>query len=71
MNNLYFKVLINGEPFNCDSSMSIRDILVYLNIDLNKVIIEYNKKVINCLQFDQILMNEGDKLEIITIVGGG
>ena len=71
MNNIYFKVLINGEPFNCSSFMSIRDILTYLNIDLHKVIIEYNKSIINYLDFDQILMQEGDVLEIITIVGGG
>ena len=71
MNSFYFKVLINGEPFNCYSSMSIKDILIYLNIDFDKVIIEYNKKVVNSLQFDQILMQEGDNLEVITIVGGG
>ena len=71
MNNLYFKVLVNGEPFNCSSSMSIQDILVYLNIDIQKVIVEYNQVVVNYLQFNEILMQEGDKLEIITIVGGG
>jgi sulfur carrier protein len=71
MKNLYFKVFVNGEPFNCDSSMSIQDVLVYLNIDVRKVIIEYNQVVVNYLQFNQILMQEGDKLEIITIVGGG
>lgn len=71
MHNLYFKVLINGNPFNCYSSMSVQDILLYLQVDLQKVIVEYNKKVINYLQFDQIFLKEGDKLEIITIVGGG
>lgn len=71
MHNLYFKVLINGDPFNCYSSMSIQDILLYLQIDLQKVIVEYNKRVINSLYFDKILLKEGDKLEIITIVGGG
>lgn len=71
MHNSYFKVLINGDPFNCYSSMSIQDILLYLQIDLQKVIVEYNKRVINSLYFDQILLKEGDNLEIITIVGGG
>lgn len=71
MKNLYFKVLINGEPFNCHESMSLQDILVYLNIDIRKVIIEYNHVVVNYLQFKHILMQDGDKLEIITIVGGG
>lgn len=71
MNSTYFKVIINGQPFNCSSSMSIKDILVYLDVDLHKVVIEYNKIIVNHLQFDQILMQESDNLEIITIVGGG
>ena len=71
MNNQYLKITINGQPFNCYSSMSIEDVLMYLNINLHQVIIEYNRKVINALDFNNILVQEGDSLEIITIVGGG
>nr|QCI05128.1 Thiamin biosynthesis protein S [Centroceras clavulatum] len=71
MDNTYFKIIINGKPFNCSASMSIKDILIYLDIDLHKVVIEYNKIIVNHLQFNQILVQEGDNLEIITIVGGG
>lgn len=71
MNNQYLKITINGKPFNCYSSMSIEDVLLHLNIDLHQVIIEYNRQVINVLEFNNILVEEGDALEIITIVGGG
>ena len=71
MNNEYLKITINGQPFNCYASMSIEDVLIYLNINLHQVIIEYNRKVINALDFNKILVQEGDSLEIITIVGGG
>nr|QCI06800.1 Thiamin biosynthesis protein S [Gayliella sp.] len=71
MNSQYLKITINGQPFNCYSSMSIEDILLYLNINLHQVIIEYNRQIINSLDFSNILVEEGDSLEIITIVGGG
>nr|QCI08300.1 Thiamin biosynthesis protein S [Pterothamnion crispum] len=67
----YYKVIINGNPFNCSESMSLRDILLYLRINVNSVIIEYNKNIINSSQFDQIYLKPNDSLEIITIVGGG
>lgn len=71
MNNRYLKITINGQPFNCYSSMSIEDVLIYLNVNLHQVIIEYNRQVVNSLDFNHILVQEGDSLEIITIVGGG
>nr|YP_010618976.1 thiamin biosynthesis protein S [Deltalsia parasitica]WAX02989.1 thiamin biosynthesis protein S [Deltalsia parasitica] len=70
MNN-YFTIFINGDPFNCDSSMSLFDILRYLDIDVNNVIIEYNNDIINKIQFNSLLFKPKDSIEIITIVGGG
>nr|WGH12864.1 thiamine biosynthesis protein S [Echinothamnion sp.] len=67
----YFTVLINGDPFNCDSSMSLSDILRYLDIDLNNVVVEYNNDIINKLQFHSLFFNPNDSIEIISIVGGG
>nr|YP_009399599.1 thiamin biosynthesis protein S [Dictyomenia sonderi]ARW69205.1 thiamin biosynthesis protein S [Dictyomenia sonderi] len=70
MNN-YFTIFINGDPFNCDSSMSLLDILRYLDIDVNNVIIEYNNDIIHRIQFNSLLFKPKDAIEIITIVGGG
>nr|YP_009393409.1 thiamin biosynthesis protein S [Symphyocladiella dendroidea]ARW61971.1 thiamin biosynthesis protein S [Symphyocladiella dendroidea] len=67
----YFTVFINGEPFNCDSSMSLSDILRYLDININNVIIEYNNDILNKIQFNSLSLKPKDSIEIITIVGGG
>nr|YP_010619168.1 thiamin biosynthesis protein S [Pterosiphonia complanata]WAX03181.1 thiamin biosynthesis protein S [Pterosiphonia complanata] len=67
----YFTIFINGEPFNCDSYMSLFDILLYLDVDVNNVIIEYNNDIVNKIQFHSLLFKPNDSIEIITIVGGG
>lgn len=71
MNSQYSTVMINGEPFNCLQSMSLYDLLIYLDFDIDRVIVEYNNKVITNSLFHNISMNNHDKLEVITIVGGG
>lgn len=67
----YINISVNGDPFNCDSSMSIFDILVYLGFDIGSVIVEYNNSIVDKCNFDSLYLHHGDSLEIISIVGGG
>lgn len=67
----YYPVYINGEVFNYYPFMSLKDILLYLNFNLNLVIIEYNKEIIDQEQLQDIYLNINDSLEVITITGGG
>lgn len=70
MNN-YITIFVNGQPFNCKCSMSLKDLLLYLNFDLNLIIVEYNKDVINQFDYDKLLLSMNDYIEVITVVGGG
>nr|YP_009392146.1 thiamin biosynthesis protein S [Periphykon beckeri]ARW60494.1 thiamin biosynthesis protein S [Periphykon beckeri] len=67
----YFTIFINGDPFNCNSLMSLSDVLVYLDINLNNVIVEYNNDIVSKLNFSCLLFKPNDRIEIISIVGGG
>lgn len=67
----YLTVFINGDPFNCKQSMSLLDILCYLNIDVNLVIVEYNYVIIYKEQLKNLYLNHNDSVEVISIVGGG
>jgi len=71
MLNQYFTIQINGEPFHCINNMSLHNVLSYLNVDLSFSLIEYNNEIIQDNQLSQIFVQNNDKLEIITIVGGG
>lgn len=66
-----FNILINGEPFCCVSSMSIKSIISYLGINTKFSLIEYNNEILQEDQWPSILLQPQDKIEIITIVGGG
>ena len=67
----YITIQLNGEPFNCLHSMSLKDILDYLDVNLSSVIIEHNCQIVNYHYYSQTFLRNGDKLEILTIVGGG
>lgn len=67
----YLTIFINGEPFNCESSMSLLSVLLYLNFNINVIVVEYNKEILSKMDFDSTFLKNNDSLEVITIVGGG
>lgn len=67
----YVLIQLNGQPFNCLPSLSLREILIYLDFDLDSVIVEYNSEIIQNSSLDDTILVSGDKIEILTIVGGG
>lgn len=69
--NSYISIELNGKLFNCKKSLSLNKLLLYLNIDMSSTIIEYNKEIVQEAFIDQINLHPGDKIELVTIVGGG
>lgn len=67
----YILIQLNGQPFNCLPRLSLKDILSYLDFELDSVIIEYNSEIIQNSSLDDIQLASGDKVEVLTIVGGG
>lgn len=67
----YLTIFINGSPFNCDSTMSLHDLLNYLSIDVNLVIIEYNHVILDMEDILYLYPQNNDSIEIISIAGGG
>nr|SCW23071.1 Thiamin biosynthesis protein S [Nemalion sp. H.1444] len=67
----HFIIQINGEPFQCFNNLSVYDLMEYLNVDTDVNLVEYNNEILHDHQFKLTFVQEYDKLEIITIVGGG
>nr|YP_009315434.1 Thiamin biosynthesis protein S [Yamadaella caenomyce]SCW23889.1 Thiamin biosynthesis protein S [Yamadaella caenomyce] len=66
-----FYILINGEPFYCMQVMSVWQLLLYLNIDCNTNLIEYNNEILDYDRLKKVMVKPSDKIEIVTLVGGG
>ena len=62
------KVVINGREKDLPKEISVSELLKILNIDQNKSVVELNREIISDYN---IIVKDGDILEIIRMVGGG
>jgi sulfur carrier protein len=64
-------VLINGQPRAFAPPASIADVLEELEISLRGVAVELNLQVVPRARHLEQLLADGDRLEIVSLVGGG
>ena len=64
-------ITLNGERFELDQPLSVTDLLARLDIDPRRVAIEHNLTIIRRHTFTDVLVKEGDTVEIVNFVGGG
>lgn len=62
---------LNGEKFCTKNNLTILDITNYFNYNTSLFVLEYNNLICNKKNWDQIFIQDHDKIEIVTIVGGG
>jgi len=66
------QISINGNPRHFqEKSMTIADLINTLNLAGKRIAIECNGEIVPRSQFEEVVLNEGDKLEIVGAVGGG
>jgi thiamine biosynthesis protein ThiS len=62
---------INGHQFFINQTLTINDILNYFNYKNSLFVVEYNNLICDRNEWSEISIHSDDKIEIITIVGGG
>ncbi len=64
-------ITLNGEPFELDQPLSVLDLLARLAIDPRRVAVEHNLTILKRRAFSEIIVRNGDQVEIVNFVGGG
>ena len=64
-------IQVNGEPRDIDPGASVSKLLGDLGVTQPHVAVELNLEVVPRAQHDQTILREGDRLEVVTLVGGG
>lgn len=64
-------MIINGKEFNLHSGISIENMLLELNLDKKKVVVEVNENIISKEEFENFKLNNNDSIEVVSFVGGG
>ncbi len=68
------KISVNGKEKKIElenENALLSSTLEFLGYKQNTVVVELNDLIINSKKWDSEILKEGDKLEIVSIVGGG
>ena len=64
-------ITLNGERFEVDEPMSVTALLEKLDVDPRRVAVEHNLTILKRQRFPDVVVNDGDRVEIVNFVGGG
>jgi sulfur carrier protein len=62
---------INGQKITIDSPLTVGELLRQKDLKPEAVVVEYNGTIISRLDFDETSIDDGDRMEILSFVGGG
>ena len=68
------KIKVNGEEKHIEIGHKralLSSTLNFLGYKQNTVVVEVNDIIVNSKKWDDLTLKEGDRLEIVSIVGGG
>ncbi|WP_107667173.1 sulfur carrier protein ThiS [Cyanothece sp. BG0011] len=65
------KLQVNGEEKTCLSGHNLPQFLETMGLNPRLVAVEYNGEILHRQYWENTTLKTGDRLEIVTIVGGG
>jgi sulfur carrier protein len=64
-------IQVNGESHTCAAPTTLPELLTQLKLNPRLLAVEYNGEILHRQYWTETKMQSGDRLEIVTIVGGG
>ena len=65
------QIHVNGEPRGWRTGATVADLLNELAIKNERVAVELNLEILDRKEFGQRGLKEGDRVEILSFIGGG
>jgi thiamine biosynthesis protein ThiS len=64
-------ITLNGERHEIPEPMTVDALLASLAIDPRRVAVEHNRTIVRRPRYGEIVVDQGDTVEIVNFVGGG
>ncbi|MBI2932351.1 MAG: sulfur carrier protein ThiS [Planctomycetes bacterium] len=64
-------VVINGQKRSLRDGMTLRDLVIELELEGKPIAVEVNREVVPKTRFAATALRDGDRLEVVSLVGGG
>ena len=68
------KIKVNGEEKKLEIDQEnalLSTVLNSMGYKPNTIVVELNNLIINSIKWEEVILKDGDNLEIVSIVGGG
>ncbi len=65
------RIQVNGEGRDCCANATVADLLRDLEITTERVAVEVNLEILDRTVFVQRTLKDGDRVEILSFIGGG
>lgn len=67
----FHSFILNGQTYVTDSKLTLLELIEYFNYNSSLLVLEYNSLICKKKNWNKIIIQNNDKIEIVTIVGGG
>lgn len=64
-------IIVNGEQVEFVENTTVADLVAALGLERSRVAVELNGDIVTRATFDDTLLHDDDKVEIVHFVGGG
>lgn len=65
------RVFVNSTETACEEGATVLDLIRRLELNPERVVVEYNAAILPAAAFAGTVLAEGDRLELLQFVGGG
>lgn len=65
------RIVVNGDEREVADHITVQELLVMLDVKTRAVAVERNLEIVPAATHRECTLCEGDRLEIVTLVGGG
>lgn len=65
------QLVVNGEPVSVPDGTTLAGLLDRLALDKRRLAVEHNQRVVPRAEHPTLRLRAGDRLEIVSFVGGG
>ena len=69
--NMSLSITVNGEVKSIDAGQTVWAFLEDIQLDPKKVAVERNLEIVSKSLFKDVMLENGDQLEIVHFIGGG
>jgi sulfur carrier protein len=65
------QITVNGDTRTVDDGATVAELVKLLDLTPERVAVEVNERLVRRVQYGEARLSAGDRVEIVTLVGGG